>query len=126
MKLLDVVKFWHASEVIINEDCDNYDNLFITCLNKASLYVDEAFSQTLLIGPFVFAYNADQQFVCDQLINSTNLSGLYINICNYQSTFQELNINHKLNLSKFHVVGRNFPVDFLGTIIQRMKEVDNL
>ena len=127
LRLIDVVKFWHTSEAIINEDCDNYDNLFKICLNKVSLYVDEAFSQTIRIGPFVFAYNPDQQFLCNQLINSTNLTGLYVNICNYQSvdsTFQER--NHKLNLSKLHVVGKNLPVDFLGTIIQRMKEVNNL
>ena len=127
LKLLDVVKFWHASEVIINEDCDNYDNLFKLCLDKFSLYSDEDCSQTVLVGPFLFAHKIDQQLMCNQLINSTNLTGLYLNYFNYQivnSGFQEL--KHRLNLSKLHVIGENLTVEFLVATVQTIKEVDNI
>ena len=127
LKLMDVVKFWHASEVIINEDCDNYDNLFKLCLDKFSLYSDEDCSQTVLVGPFLFAHKIDQQLMCNQLTNSTNLSGLYLNYFNYQivnSRFQEL--KHKLNLSKLHVIGENLTVEFLVATVQTIKEVDNI
>ena len=127
LKLLDVVKFWHASEVIINEDRDNYGNLFKLCLDKFSLYSDEDSSQSVLVGPFLFAHKSDQQLIYNQLTNSSNLTGLYLNCFNYQvgiSRFLEL--KHKLNLSKLHVIGRNFIVEFFVALVQTMNEVDSI
>lgn len=126
LKLLDVVKFWHASEVIINENQDNYGNLFKLCLDKFSLYSDEDSSQSVLVGPFLFAHKADQQLMYNQLTKSINLTGLYLNNFNYQidiSGFQEL--NHKLNLSKLHVIGSNL-TKFLVALVQTIKEVDSV
>ena len=127
LNLLDVVNFWHASEVIINEDCDNYDNLFKLCLNKFSLYSDEDCSQTVLVGPFLFAHKIDHQLMYNQLTNLTNLTGLYLNYFNYQivnSRFHELKL--KLNLSKLHVIGKNLTVEFLVATVQTTKEVDSI
>ena len=126
LRLLDVVTFWHASEVIMNEDRDNYDNLFKLCLNKFSSYSDED-SQTVLVGPFLFAHKIDQQLLYNQLTNSATLTGLFLNYFNNQivnSRFQEL--THKLNLLKLHVIGKNLPVDFLVAIVQTIKEVDSI
>ena len=126
LKLLDVVKFWHASEVIINEDCD-YGNLFKPCLDKFSLYSDEDSSQSVLVGPFLFAHKTDQQCMYNQLNNLANLTCLYLNCFSDQidiSKFQEL--QHKLNLSKLHVIGRNLTVKFLVALVQTIKEVDSI
>ena len=126
LALLDLVKLWQASEVVMN--MDNYDsNLFKLCLNKFYAYVDEDFSQTVLVGPFLFVHNISHQVSCDQLINSACITGLYMNLCNFQSadsSFQE--IIHQLNLSKLHIIGKNLPANFLGAIVQRMTKVDSL
>ena len=126
LKLLDVVKFWHASEVIINENCD-YGNMFNLCLDKFSLYSDKDFSQSVLVGPFLFAHKTDQQHMYNQLTNSTYLTGLYLNCFNDQieiSRFQEL--KHKLNLLNLHVIGRNLTVEFLVALVQTIKAVDSI
>ena len=127
LKLLDVVKFWHASEVIINEDCD-YDNLFKPCLDKFSLYSDEDSSQSVLVGPFLFAHKTYQQRMYNQLTNSSKLTGLYLNYFNYQivnSKFQEL-IKHATNLTNFHVIGNNLTAEFLVALVETIKEVDSI
>ena len=129
LELLDVLKFWHTSEAIIDEDSDDYDKLFDLCLNKFSMHSDEDFPQTVYAGPFLFAHNIPQQLVYKQLINSTNLTGLYLNYFSYQSvdsTFQEL--SHKLSqsLSKFHVIGGNLNIHFLGAVVQTMKAIDSV
>ena len=126
LKLLEVVKLWRTSEVIINEGCDDYGNLFELCLNKFSLRTDD-FSQIVIIGPFLFAHNINQQDLYNKLKNLPNLTGLYLKCLKNQkitSKFQE--IKHKLNISKFHVIGKNVSVKFLGGIIQKMKEVDSI
>ena len=124
--LLDLVKLWHTSELVIN--MDDYDsNLFKLCLNKFYAYVDEDFSQTVLVGPFLFVHNINHQVAYDQLINSTHITGLYLNLCNYHSadsSFQE--IIHQLNLSKLHIISKSLPINFLGAIVQRMTEIDSV
>ena len=126
LQLLDVVKFWHASEVIINEDC-NYDNLFKLCLDKFSLYSNDDSSQSVFVGPFLFAHKTDQQHMYNQLTNSSNLTSLYLNCFNDQisiSRFQEL--KHKLNLLNLHVIGGNLTVEFLVALIQTIVAVDSI
>ena len=122
--LLEVVEFWHASRTFfINEDYDDYESLFKSCLNKFSLYTDEAFSQTVLIDPFLFAHNADQQPIYNQLVNATYLTGLYFNHFNNES-IDSVFIKQKLNenLSKLHIIGRNFSIHFLGAVVQAIKK----
>ena len=128
LELLDVVRLWHSSEVVINTEYDNYDSsLFELCLNKFSMYAGEDFSQSVLVGPFLFAHNINCQVVHSQLMNSTILTGLYLNLCNYESvnsTFYELNL--QLNCSRLHIIGKNLPVNFLETMIQTMCKVDSI
>ena len=121
--LLDVFKVWDASEVVIYGSQDNDSRLFESCLNKFSLHDDENFSQTVLIGPYIFANNVD---VHNQIINSPNITtGLYLNHCNYPSTdFKYEKLSDKLKLTKLHVIGENIKCYFIVTLVQTInKEV---
>ena len=122
--LLEVVKFWHTLEVVMYEDCLN-DDSFELCLKKFTLYSDD-FSQRVLIGPFLFAHNID---IHDKLTNLANVTnGLYLNHCNYPSAnFTNKELSHKfINLSKLHIIGENICSYFIGTLVQKLKEVDSV
>ena len=122
LALLDTLKVWHTSEAIISGDYYDRDcNLFELCLNKFSLCSDEDFSLTVQIDPFLFAHNIDFQSLH---VHSTNITGLYLNHCNYPSAFKEL--NRKLNLSKLHIIGENINSYHTGSIVQRIKKVNSV
>ena len=125
LELLDVFKVWHASQVVIYGSQDDDRSLFESCLNKFSLYDDKDFSQAVLIGPYMFAYNVD---IHNQIINSTNITtGLYLNHCNYPSTnFKYEELSNKLKLSKLHIIGENISCHFIATLVQTVKEVDSV
>ena len=125
--LLDVLKVWHTSEAVISGNCDSDSSLFEVCLNKFSFYVDKDFSQTVLIGPFLFAHNVDGQCVSRQLTNSINITGLFLSHCNdsfKNLVFQE--VRHKMNLSKLHIIGDNMSKDFIKYIVRQIKDVDGV
>ena len=125
--LLDVLKVWHTSEAVISGNCDYDSSLFELCLNKFSLYVDKDFSQAVLIGPFLFAHNVDDQCVSRQLKYSTNITGLFLSHCSVSFknlVYQEL--RHKINLSKLHIIGDNMSKDFIKYVVRQIKEVDSV
>ena len=122
--LLDAFKNWHTLEATISWNHDNDNNLFRLCLKKFSLYIDEDFSQTVLVGSFLFAHNNN---VHDWLINSKDLSGLYLSHSNCPSTslaYEEL--SYKFNLSKLHIICENMQNCFMEAIVQTLKEFDSV
>ena len=121
--LLDVFKVWHTSQAVISGNYGNDGNLFELCLNKFALCNDEDFSQIVIIGPFIFAYNIH---IYNQLINSTSIAtGVYLNHCNYPSTnFAYEELSHKLILSKLHIIGEN--IVSIKAIFQTLKEIDSV
>ena len=125
LALLDTFKVWHTSEAVISGnyyDCDC--NLFELCLNKFSLFSDEDFSLMVQIDPFLFAHNIEFQ---SSHINLTNINGLYLNCCTYPSTTLACKeLNHKLNLSKFHIIGENMNSYHTGSIVQTIMEVSSV
>ena len=126
LRLLDLVKLWHTSEVVIN--LDDYDiNLFKLCLNKLYAYVNEDFSQTVLVGPFLFVHNISHQVAYDQLMNLKCVIGLYMNLYNCHSADSSFPMPiHQLNLSRLHIIGKKLSVKFLGAAVQRMTEIKTL
>ena len=124
LKLLDILKVWHTQEAIVSSSCDNDKNLFEACLSKFILYSDEDFSQRVLIGTCLFVHNID---IHNQLINSEDITDLYLYNCNYTSSSLVCKWpNYKLKLSKLHIVGENIHSYFIGAIVQTIKEVDNV
>ena len=79
----------------------------------------------ILIYPFLFAHNISQQFVYNQLINLTHLTGLYLNHFDY-SGFQDIDYDLNQNLSKLHIIGRNINIHFLVAIVQALKEINSV
>ena len=123
LELLDVFKVWHASEVVIYGNQVDDNSLFESCLNKSSLHHDEDFSQAVLIGPYIFAYNVD---IHNQILYSPNIiTGLYFTYCNYPSTdFKYRELNNILALTKLHIIGENIRCHFIVTLVQTInKEV---
>ena len=124
LKLLNVFEVWHTSEVAISGDDDKSSNLFEMCLNKFASYDDEHFSQVVFVCSLLFAHNLN---IHNQLINSTNITGLYLNHCNFQSTNLSLKtLCHKLNLSKLHIIGENIDNSFILSLVQTIKIVDSV
>ena len=126
LRLFDVLNLWHTSEVIFSESCDSYADAFELYLNKFSQYIDESFSQMVLVGPYLYAYNIDLKLVNHQLVNSTHITGLYLNDCYYsrKSVFESISNNQ--NISKLHIIGQNLRVDFTISVIQKINEVDSV
>ena len=126
LRLFDIFKLWHTSEVIFNESCDSYTDTFELYLNKFSQYINESFSQMVLVSPYLYAYNIDQKLVNQQLVNSTDITGLYLNNCYYSRKSIFENISNNQNISKLHIIGQNLHGDFTASVIQKIKEVDSV
>ena len=117
--LLGVFKAWHTSEAVLSGSYDNASNLFELCVEKFTSLIDEKdFTQTVLIGSFLFALNSN---VHNLLENSTNITGLYLNNCSFPHIY-----NYKLTLSKLHIISENMDSYLIGTIVQSINEVDGV
>ena len=120
LKLLDTFKVWQTSEAVVGGSYENDTNLFELCLNKFSLYDDMDVSQVVLIGTYIFAHNIDIQ---SQLLDSKNITGLYLNHCNYPSTYAKSRCKFELSISKLHIIGERINRYFIEGIVQTIREL---
>ena len=117
--LLGVFKAWHTSEAVLSGSYDNASNLFELCVEKFISSNDEKdFTQSVLIGSFLFAFNSN---VYNLLENSATITGLFLNNCSYPHIY-----NYKLTLSKLHIISENMDSYLIGTIVQSINEVDGV
>ena len=124
LRLFDVIKIWQTSEAYFYEDGMKLNDLFELCLNKFLLNKDEDFSQTVYIGPFIFAHNT-QFDIHNQLTDLIDITtGLYLNYCKYPSmNFAYKELSYKLNLSNLHIIGENMHNNLIGIMVKKIKEV---
>ena len=121
LKLLDTFKVWHTSEAVIGGSYENDTNLFELCLSKFSLYDDKELSQVVLIGPFLFAHNAD---IHSKFLYLKNITGLYLNLCSYPPTYVQP--SYKFNLSKLHIIGQGISIHFMEDIVQMVRDLESV
>ena len=121
LRLLNLFKSWHTSEVIIaDEVAFNHTTLvasieenFITCKSQNAMSL-------LVVGSFFYANKMKEKEVLDFLSNATGMRSLYLMHCRWEPEITEVQewyaALNKQKINKIHVVGAGTSGSFISAL----------
>ena len=124
LRLIKMFKLWHVSEAVMNEDDDSDKDQFQLLSDEFFQCINEDTPLSLSVNQcYLFAHKADDKTMCTQLLDITNITGLYLNNCTYPSDTNSLNLGKDDIFFNLHIEGGIYCDSFFIAIAKIIKKI---
>ncbi|XP_065882868.1 uncharacterized protein [Dysidea avara] len=125
LRLLDLCKSWHTSEVIITDDgilrTVTSNALFAAVEEKLVQYGDSSSLELLLVGSFLYANHLEENKLLGLFSSVAGIKSIYLIQCDWDANLTEVqnwySVLKKHTINKIHVVGSHTSGTFIAALV---------